>query len=107
MAQENYVEGCSIQRPPLLDADGFWFWKTHFETYVKSKDIDFWNVIHDGDVVFTIEDPKTKLLIETPFIRQQDDEKRLDKDKEAKMTLYSALPRKEYERVFMCKTTKE
>ncbi|GJX76039.1 hypothetical protein Tco_0322850 [Tanacetum coccineum] len=23
MAQENYVEGCSMQRPPFLEADGF------------------------------------------------------------------------------------
>ncbi|GJW20965.1 zf-CCHC domain-containing protein [Tanacetum coccineum] len=40
MAQENYVKGCSIQRPPLLESDGFCFWKARFETYVKSKDID-------------------------------------------------------------------
>ncbi|GKD44729.1 hypothetical protein Tco_1269374, partial [Tanacetum coccineum] len=61
-----------------------------------------------GDFANTIEDPKTKLLIETPFIRLKDDEKRnLGKYNEAKMTLYNALPRKEYERVFMCKTAKE
>ncbi|GKD87240.1 hypothetical protein Tco_1358394 [Tanacetum coccineum] len=61
MAQENYIEGCSMQRPPLLEPNGFWFWKAGFETY----------------------------------------------DNEAKMTLYNALPRKEYKRVFMCKTAKE
>ncbi|GJV06357.1 hypothetical protein Tco_1344013 [Tanacetum coccineum] len=33
--------------------------------------------------------------------------KQLGKNNEAKMTLYNALPRKEYERVFMCKTSKE
>ncbi|GJZ78353.1 hypothetical protein Tco_0643025 [Tanacetum coccineum] len=43
MAQENYVKGCSIQRPPLLESDGFCFWKARFETYVKSKDIDLCN----------------------------------------------------------------
>nr|GEU55648.1 zf-CCHC domain-containing protein/UBN2 domain-containing protein [Tanacetum cinerariifolium] len=42
MAQENYVEGCSMQRLPLLEAVGFCFWKIHFETYVKSKDTDLW-----------------------------------------------------------------
>nr|GEU36192.1 zf-CCHC domain-containing protein/UBN2 domain-containing protein [Tanacetum cinerariifolium] len=40
MAQENYIEGCSMQRPPLLEANGLFFWKSPFETYVKSKDID-------------------------------------------------------------------
>ncbi|GKC03255.1 hypothetical protein Tco_0994865 [Tanacetum coccineum] len=42
MAQENYVEGYSIQRPPLLEPNEFCFWKARFETYVKSKDIDLW-----------------------------------------------------------------
>ncbi|GJT86200.1 zf-CCHC domain-containing protein [Tanacetum coccineum] len=52
--------------------------------------------------------PKTKLLIETPFERLKDDEKKkLRKNNEAKMTLYKALPHKEYEQVFMCKTAKE
>nr|GEX31161.1 zf-CCHC domain-containing protein/UBN2 domain-containing protein [Tanacetum cinerariifolium] len=42
MAQENYVEGCSMQRQLLLEADVFCFWKSRFETYVKSKDINLW-----------------------------------------------------------------
>nr|GFA56494.1 UBN2 domain-containing protein [Tanacetum cinerariifolium]GFA58269.1 UBN2 domain-containing protein [Tanacetum cinerariifolium] len=33
--------------------------------------------------------------------------KQLCKKEEAKMTIYNSLPRKEYERVFMCKTAKE
>ncbi|GJZ61344.1 zf-CCHC domain-containing protein [Tanacetum coccineum] len=108
MAKENYVEGCSMQRQPLLEADGFCFWKTPFETYVKSKDIDLWKVIQYGDFVFTIQDTKTKLLIETPFIRLKDDEKtKLGKNNEANMTLYNALPCKKYEQMFMCKTAKE
>ncbi|GJR28712.1 hypothetical protein Tco_1104944 [Tanacetum coccineum] len=58
MGQENYVEGCSMQRPPLLEADGFCFWKTRFETYIKFKDIDLWQVIQNGDFVFKMKDPK-------------------------------------------------
>nr|GEV66077.1 glyceraldehyde-3-phosphate dehydrogenase GAPCP1, chloroplastic-like [Tanacetum cinerariifolium] len=38
---------------------------------------------------------------------KEEKKKQLGKNNEAKMTLYNALPRKEYERVFMCKTTKE
>nr|GEW92425.1 DUF4219 domain-containing protein/UBN2 domain-containing protein [Tanacetum cinerariifolium] len=38
---------------------------------------------------------------------KDDQKKQLGKNNEAKMTLYNALPRKEYKRVFMCKTTKE
>ncbi|GJZ41831.1 copia protein [Tanacetum coccineum] len=42
------------------------------------------------------------------FNKQSDDLKRkLAKNNEAKMVIYKALPRKEYERFFLCKTTKE
>jgi hypothetical protein len=63
MAQENYVEGCSMQRPPLLEADGFCFWKTRFETYVRSKDLDLWEIIQNGNFVLMVEDSETKLMV--------------------------------------------
>ncbi|GKE93429.1 hypothetical protein Tco_1574524 [Tanacetum coccineum] len=45
---------------------------------------------------------------ETPYELLKDNQKKqLSKKNKAKMTLYNALPRKEYERVFMCKTAKE
>ncbi|GKA83062.1 hypothetical protein Tco_0789810 [Tanacetum coccineum] len=53
-------------------------------------------------------DEETNLMKETPCELLKDTEKKqLGKNEEAKMTIYNALPRKEYERVFMCKTTKE
>ncbi|GJY07735.1 retrovirus-related pol polyprotein from transposon TNT 1-94 [Tanacetum coccineum] len=108
MAQENHIEGCSMQRPPLLEPNDFCFWKPRFEAYVKSKDIDFWQVILNGDFYFEVEDEETKLMKEMPYDLIKDTEKKeLCKNEEAKMTIYNALPRKEYERVFMCKTAKE
>ncbi|GJV14839.1 hypothetical protein Tco_1360162, partial [Tanacetum coccineum] len=108
MAQENYIEGCSMQRPPLLEPNGFCFWKACFETYVKSKDIDLWQVIKNGDFYFKVEDEETKLMKDTSYDLLKDEQKKqLGKNNEAKMTLYNALPRKEYKRVFMCKTAKE
>nr|GEU54372.1 zf-CCHC domain-containing protein/DUF4219 domain-containing protein/UBN2 domain-containing protein [Tanacetum cinerariifolium] len=48
------------------------------------------------------------MLKETPYELLKDDQKKqLGKNNKAKMTLYNALPRKEYEQVFMCKTAKE
>ena len=46
---DNYQEGQSMQRPPFFETDCFIYWKTRFETYVKSKDIDLWHVITDAD----------------------------------------------------------
>ncbi|GJZ27178.1 retrovirus-related pol polyprotein from transposon TNT 1-94 [Tanacetum coccineum] len=51
---------------------------------------------------------ETKLDEVIPFEKQIDDlKKRLTKNNEAKMVIYNVLPRKEYERIFMCNTTKE
>nr|GEX40895.1 transposase, Ptta/En/Spm, transposase, Tnp1/En/Spm-like protein [Tanacetum cinerariifolium] len=46
--------------------------------------------------------------LKTPYELLKDDQKKkLTKNNETMMTLYNALPRKEYERVFMCKIAKE
>ncbi|GJV59103.1 hypothetical protein Tco_1465203 [Tanacetum coccineum] len=79
-----------------------------FETYVKSKDLDLWHVITNGDFQPIIQNPETKLDEVVPFEKQTDDlKRRLAKNNEAKMVIYNALPRKEYERIFMCNTEKE
>ncbi|GJT25219.1 zf-CCHC domain-containing protein [Tanacetum coccineum] len=79
-----------------------------FKTYVKSKDLDLWHVIADGDFPPIQNNPKTKKDEVVPFHKQNDDiKKKLAKNYEAKMVIYNALPRKEYERNFMCQTAKE
>ncbi|GKE44091.1 hypothetical protein Tco_1471375 [Tanacetum coccineum] len=97
-----------MQRPPLLEPNSFFFWKARFETYVKSKDIDLWQVNQNGNFYFEVQDKETKLMKEMPYELLKDvKKKQLGKNEEAKMTIYNALPHKEYERVFMCKTAKE
>ncbi|GJS66326.1 retrovirus-related pol polyprotein from transposon TNT 1-94 [Tanacetum coccineum] len=82
--------------------------KNRFETYVKSKDLDLWHVITDGDFQPIVQNLETKLDEVIPFEKQTDDlKKKLAKNNEAKMVIYNALPRKEYERIFMCNTAKE
>ncbi|GKC52279.1 hypothetical protein Tco_1075024, partial [Tanacetum coccineum] len=50
-----------MQRPPLFESDSFIYWKNRFETYVKSKDLDLWHVITNGDFQPIEQNPKTKL----------------------------------------------
>nr|GFC66553.1 hypothetical protein [Tanacetum cinerariifolium] len=108
MAQENYVEGCSMQRPPLLEPNGFCFLKAHFETYVKSKDTDLRQVVQNDDFYYEVKDSETKLMKETLYeLLEYGQKKKLGKNNEAKITLYNGIPQKEYERVFICKTAKE
>ncbi|GJR98124.1 hypothetical protein Tco_0270298 [Tanacetum coccineum] len=105
---DKYLEGQSMQRPPLFESDSFIYWKNRFETYVKSKDLDLWHVITNGDFQPIVQNPETKLDEVIPFEKQTDDlKKKLAKNNEAKMVIYNALPRKEYERIFMCNTAKE
>ncbi|GJT49237.1 hypothetical protein Tco_0975394, partial [Tanacetum coccineum] len=108
MDSEKYLEGQSMQRPPLFDSDSFIYWKNKFEIYVKSKYLNLWHVITNGDFQPIEQNPKTKLDEVVPFEKQSDDlKKRLVKTNEAKMVIYNALPKKEYERIFMCNTVKE
>ncbi|GJX85214.1 hypothetical protein Tco_0335988 [Tanacetum coccineum] len=51
MESEKYLEGQSMQRPPLFESDGFIYWKNRFKTYVKSKDLDLWHVITDEESI--------------------------------------------------------
>ncbi|GJR36843.1 DUF4219 domain-containing protein [Tanacetum coccineum] len=105
---EKYLEGQSMQRPPLFESDSFIYWKNRFEAYVKSKDLDLWHVITNGDFQPVQQNPETKLDEVIPFENQSDDlKKKLAKNNKAKMVIYNALPRKEYERIFMCNTAKE
>ncbi|GJV12638.1 hypothetical protein Tco_1354179 [Tanacetum coccineum] len=93
MESEKYLEGQSMQRPPLFESDGFIYWKNRFETYVKSKDLDLWHVITDGDFPPIQNNPETKKDEVVPFHKQNDDlKKKLAKNNEAKMVIYNALP---------------
>ncbi|GJY42672.1 DUF4219 domain-containing protein [Tanacetum coccineum] len=108
MDYDKYLEGQSMQRPPLFESDSFIYWKNRFETYVKSKDLDLCHVITNGDFLPIVQNPITKLDEVIPFEKQTDDlKKRLAKNNEPKMVIYNVLPRKEYERIFKCNTAKE
>ncbi|GJV85879.1 hypothetical protein Tco_1525777 [Tanacetum coccineum] len=63
---------------------------------------------HPKRFYYEVEDSETKMMKETPYELLEDDQKKkLGKNNKAKMTLYNALPQKEYERVFIFKTAKE
>ncbi|GJY01407.1 hypothetical protein Tco_0359559 [Tanacetum coccineum] len=87
MESEKYLEGQSMQRPPLFESDGFIYWKNRFETYVKSKDLDLWHVITDGEFPPIQNNPETKKREIVHFHKQNDDlKKKLAKNNEAKMS---------------------
>ncbi|GJU75061.1 zf-CCHC domain-containing protein [Tanacetum coccineum] len=92
----------------FFESDHFIYWNNIFETYVKAKDLDLWHIILNGDFPPLAKNEVTQILEVVPFEEQSDDlKKKLAKNNEAKMALYNALPKKEYERIFMCKTAKD
>ncbi|GJV24172.1 hypothetical protein Tco_1376867 [Tanacetum coccineum] len=108
MDSDKYLEGQSMQRPSLFESDHFIYWKNRFETYVKVKDLGLLHIILNGDFPQVAKNEVTQVLEVAPFEEQFDDlKKKLAKNNEAKMVLYNVLPKKEYERIFMCKTAKD
>ncbi|GJY31047.1 zf-CCHC domain-containing protein [Tanacetum coccineum] len=59
-----------MQRLPLFENDSFIYWKNRFETYVKSKDLDLWHVITNGDFQPIEQNPETKLNEVIPSEKQ-------------------------------------
>nr|GEV60715.1 zf-CCHC domain-containing protein/DUF4219 domain-containing protein/UBN2 domain-containing protein [Tanacetum cinerariifolium] len=108
MDSDKYLEGQCMQIPPLFESDSFIYWKNRFETYVNLKDLDLWHVITNGNFQPIEQNPETK-LDEVILLEKQSDElkMRVAKNNKAKIVIYNALPRKEYEIFFMCNTTKE
>ncbi|GJR77328.1 hypothetical protein Tco_0089693 [Tanacetum coccineum] len=98
-----------MQRPLLFESDHIIYWKYRFENYVKGKRFRFFgHIILNGDFPPVARNKETQVLETVPFEQQDDDlKKKLAKNNEAKMVLYNALPKKEYERIFMCKTAKD
>ncbi|GJU15210.1 retrovirus-related pol polyprotein from transposon TNT 1-94 [Tanacetum coccineum] len=75
-----------MQKPPLFESDSFISWKNRFETYVKSKDIDLWHAITNGDFQPIEQNLETKLDEVIPFEKQSDElKRRLAKNNKAKM----------------------
>ncbi|GJV85502.1 hypothetical protein Tco_1525400 [Tanacetum coccineum] len=93
-----------MQRLPLFESNCFIYWKNCFETYVKSKDIDLWYIIAHDNYKPTTKDKDGKDIVIPYENFDENHKKMISKNDEAKMGLYNALPKNEYERIFMCDT---
>ncbi|GJV73139.1 hypothetical protein Tco_1493134 [Tanacetum coccineum] len=99
-----YIEGQSMQRPPLFKSDCFIYWKNIFETYVKAKDLDLWHIILNGDFPPVARNKDTQVLEVVPFEEQSDDlKKKLAKNNEAKMDKKIDLLVQQYEQFTILK----
>ncbi|GKB80384.1 zf-CCHC domain-containing protein [Tanacetum coccineum] len=74
---------------------------------MKSKDNDLWYIIVHGNYKPTIKDKDGKNVVITYDKFDENQKKMISKNDEAKLVLYNALPKKEYERIFMCNTAQD
>jgi hypothetical protein len=75
---------------------------------LKSKDLDLWHVITMCDFEPIKFNPETKQNEIVSYDKQSESlKKKLAKNDEAKMVIYNALPKKEFQRIFMCNTVKD
>nr|GEX79545.1 transposase, mutator type [Tanacetum cinerariifolium] len=75
---------------------------------LSKADLDLWHIVINGDFPPVVKNVTTQALEVVPFEKQADDLKsKLAKNNKANMFLYNALPKKEHERIFMCKMAKE
>ncbi|GKF26890.1 zf-CCHC domain-containing protein, partial [Tanacetum coccineum] len=69
MDSDKYLEGQSMQRPPLFESDHFVYWKNRFETYVKAIDLD-------EEYAMAIRNFKKFFRRKGKFVRQPREEKK-------------------------------
>ena len=94
MESERYLEGKMTFKPPFFENISFREWKNRFESYLKSLDYGPWLIVSSVDF------QPTKTIFERQgnyFTRM------LSKNNEAKIIIYKALPRNEYEKIFFVK----
>ncbi|GKF17908.1 hypothetical protein Tco_0062826, partial [Tanacetum coccineum] len=69
MDSDKYLEGQSMQRPPLFESDSFIYWKNKFDTYAKSKDLDLWHVITNA---LNVDSLKVDLVVKQNTCSEKD-----------------------------------
>ncbi|GJQ93413.1 hypothetical protein Tco_0004552 [Tanacetum coccineum] len=98
-----------VQLQALVDKKKVIITESTIRRDLQLEDVeDLWHIILNGDFPPLEKNEVTQILEVVPFEEQSDDlKKKLSKNNEAKMVLYNALPKKEYERIFTCKTAKD
>ena len=44
----SFVEGQSIYKPPFFDGTNYNYWKCRMQIYIKSIDLDLWDIVVNG-----------------------------------------------------------
>ena len=108
MASCNFLfpEGNSINRPFMFNGEGYHYWKTRMQIFIKAIDLNIQEAIEIGPFIPTM--VVGSATIEKPREEWDDDERRrVQYNLKAKNIITYALGMDEYFRVSNCKNAKE
>ena len=108
MASSNYLflEGNSINRPPIFNGMGYHYWKTRMQIFIEAIDLNIWEAIEIGPYIPTMVVRST--IIEKQSEQWDEEENKLVQyNLKAKNIITSALGMDEYFRVSNCKSAKD
>jgi len=76
MASSNFLflEGNSINRPPIFNSEGYHYWKTWIQIFIEAIDLNIWEAIKIGHFIPTM--VVGNATIEKPREEWDDDERR-------------------------------
>jgi len=101
-----FVEGASIDRPPMVCGLNYQFWKVKMRIFIESIDRSVWDAIVNGPYV-------PKLLINNVYVDKpwcdwtSEESKKAQYDSVAKNIITSSLNLDEFFRVSQCTSAKE
>jgi len=103
---QTFVEGASINRPPLFVGENYPFWKIRMKIFLESVDIGVWYAVVNGPF------KPIKIVDGETFPKEfsqwtPDENKRAHYDVRAKNIISSALTLDEFYRVSVCESAKE
>jgi hypothetical protein len=108
VAMSYIPEGLSCTRPPLFNGKNYYFWKGKMELFLKSQDINMWNVVTEGNFVPQTTDAVTAIVSIKPEASwTDDDKKRVLLNSKAQLFLQCSLTMEESERIYECNTAKQ
>ncbi|MQL74490.1 hypothetical protein Taro_006850 [Colocasia esculenta] len=89
--------GTPTQSPHAPKGDNYTYWKTRMEFFLQGLDYQIWSIVEEGDLLVTNEKDKWT----------EDDKKKISLNCKAKSILCCALSKKEFNRIFACKSAME
>ena len=101
-----FVEGSSINRPPMFNGMNYAFWKIRIKIFMESIDSCIWEVVVHGPYV-PMQVVKDEEVVKPRSEWSESEKKKAQYDLVAKNIITSSLTMDDFFRISQCSSTKE